>query len=68
MVRIVRTGRTIRRIAKGGRVLSGSDFNTIEDAKRLEKQYLKDEKAGHTVVVGMKRGYYLPKGHKDSLR
>lgn len=61
MVKIVRNGKTIRKIAKGGRVLSGSTFKTLEDAKRLEKQYKKDQAAGHPVEVGIKREYYLKK-------
>lgn len=61
MVTIVRTGRTIQKKAKGGRVLSGATFKTLEDAKRLEKQYKKDQAAGHPVEVGTKREYYLKK-------
>lgn len=68
MVRIVRTGKVIQKIAKGGRVLSGSSFRTLEDAKRLEKQYKHDMKLGLNVEVGTKREVYASESSKKAVK
>jgi hypothetical protein len=54
MVRIVRTGRIIQKLAKGGRVLSASTFKTLEDAKEFEELYRIALKKRIPFEVGMK--------------